>query len=138
MNSYSIFCFILIVSSVAPCIINCTLCKLISTERIINFLSDFSTAIEFLFLHKHSQMHSPPHFTALRCTLPVSDEGEEKRDEGKISMLIPRSHLKHPGIFRVLRNLHQSHAWAMISAAEVTSKALLDVTSRASTQGPLG
>lgn len=66
-SNYSIFWFFLTVSSVGPCIIYCTLCKLSSMERIINFLSGFSTATEFLGLHHHSDTH---HLTSELCVQP--------------------------------------------------------------------
>ena len=133
-SSYSIFCFI-IVSSATPCIIYHTLCKLISTERIINFLSDFSTSIEFLFPHKHAEaLPTPLHTTQL---FPFRDS---KRDYKKVSALAPCSPFEAPRDFQGPQEPasvpHTGNTAALVSAAAVTSKALLDVTSRASAQGP--
>lgn len=56
--------------SMGPCIIYCTLCKPSSTERIINFLSGFTTAIEFLALHQHSDtLTTPPQSSVLNPVL---------------------------------------------------------------------
>lgn len=87
MSSYSIFCFNLIVSCMTPCIIYCTLCKLISTERIINFLLDFSTAIEFLFLHNHALTRAQQCPTAPSLAVPAS--GTRRLREDSINSVSP-------------------------------------------------
>lgn len=88
MGSYSIFCFNLIVSCVTACIIYCTLCKLISTERIINFLLDFSTAIEFLlFLHNHAHTRAQQNPTAPLSAAPAS--GTRRLREDSINSVFP-------------------------------------------------
>lgn len=132
------FCFILIVSAVALCIIYCVLRRLISTERIINFLSDFSTALEFLFLPRHSQLHPPPHLTALPQPFPFSGLGEIN---GRYSCYLHVSHL-------TLRDFQgpqepasvplSGNTVAPISAATRAFEVLQTVPSRASAPGPLG
>jgi len=52
-NSYSMFCFTLIVHFVDLSLIYCILFRGCNEDRIINFLVGFSLALSTVILHKH-------------------------------------------------------------------------------------